>query len=59
MKGKKLLAQFDGTSGLTVDLVQIRTAEDKFQIQGKRVVGCVELTSAPADPIESKLTRLP
>jgi hypothetical protein len=56
-KGKKLLAQFDGASQLTVDFVQIRTGPERFKTQGKRVVGCVDLTAAPAEPIESRLTR--
>ncbi len=59
VKGKKLLAQFDGASGLTVDVVQIRTTADKFKTQGKKVVSCVNLAAAPSDPIESKLSRIP
>jgi hypothetical protein len=58
-KGKKLLAQFDGASQLTVDFVQIRTGPEKFKTQGKRVTGCVDLASAPAEPIESRLNRIP
>jgi serine/threonine-protein kinase len=58
VKGKKLLAQFDGASTLTVDLVQIRTGPEKFKIKGKRVIGCTDLASSPADPIESKLSLL-
>jgi len=57
-KGHKLLAQFDGASTLTVDVVQIRTGVEKFKVQGKRVVGCVDLASAPAEPIESKISRV-
>jgi len=57
-KGHKLLAQFDGANMLTVDVVQIRTGVEKFKVQGKRVVGCVDLASAPAEPIESKISRV-
>ena len=57
-KGKKLLAQFDGASTLTVDVAQIRTTADKFKTQGKKVVSCVNLAGAPADPIESKLSKV-
>ena len=59
VKGRKLLAQFDGASSLTIDFVQIRTGPEKFKTQGKRVVGCVDLTSSPAEPIENKVTRAP
>jgi hypothetical protein len=59
VKGRKLLAQLDGASSLNVDFVQIRTGPEKFKTQGKRVVGCVDLASSPAEPIESKLTRAP
>jgi serine/threonine-protein kinase len=58
-KGKKLLAQFDGAGQLTVDFVQIRTGPEKFRTQGKRVTSCIDLGSAPAEPIESKLSRAP
>jgi serine/threonine-protein kinase len=58
-KGKKLLAQFDGASQLTVDFVQVRTGPERFKTQGKRVTGCVDLTAAPAEPIESRLVRVP
>jgi serine/threonine-protein kinase len=58
-KGKKLLAQYDGASQLTVDFVQVRMGPEKFRTQGKRVVGCVDLASAPAEPIESRLNRVP
>jgi serine/threonine-protein kinase len=58
IKGKKLLAQFDGATTLTVDVAQIRTTADKFKTQGKKVVSCINLSSAPADPIESKLSRV-
>jgi hypothetical protein len=58
-KGKKLLAQFDGAGQLTVDFVQIRTGPEKFKTQGKRVTACVDLGAAPAEPIESKLSRAP
>ncbi|HKQ67901.1 MAG TPA: protein kinase, partial [Polyangiaceae bacterium] len=57
IKGQKLLAQFDGASTLTVDLVQIQTAAGKFKRQGARVTGCTDLESSPATAIESKLTR--
>ena len=53
VKGKKLRAQFDGASTLTVDVAQIRTTADKFKTQGKKVVSCIGLSTAPADPIES------
>jgi len=59
VKGKKLRAQFDGANTLTVDVAQIRTTADKFKTQGKKVVSCVSLSTAPADPIESKLSRVP
>jgi hypothetical protein len=55
----KLLAQFDGAGQLTVDFVQIRTGPEKFKTQGKRVTACIELGAAPAEPIESKLSRAP
>jgi serine/threonine-protein kinase len=58
IKGKKLLAQFDGASTLTVDVAQIRTTADKFKTQGKKVVSCVNLGASPADSIESKLSRV-
>jgi hypothetical protein len=59
VKGHKLLAQLDGASTLATDFVQIRTGPEKFKTQGKRVVGCVDLASSPAEPIESKLSRTP
>jgi len=59
VKGHKLLAQFDGANSLTTDFVQIRTGPEKFKTQGKRVIGCVDLISSPAEPIESKLSRTP
>jgi serine/threonine-protein kinase len=58
IKGKKLLAQYDGASTLTVDVAQIRTTADKFKTQGKKVVSCVSLGTAPAEQIESKLSRV-
>jgi serine/threonine-protein kinase len=58
-KGKKLLAQYDGASQLTVDFVQVRLGPEKFRTQGKRVTSCVDLGSAPAEPIESRLNRVP
>jgi hypothetical protein len=58
-KGKKLLAQYDGASQLTVDFVQVRLGPEKFKTQGKRVMSCVDLASAPAEPIESRLNRVP
>jgi hypothetical protein len=58
-KGKKLVARFDGASELTVDFVQVRTGPEKFKTQGKRVTACVNLASAPAEPIESRLNRVP
>ena len=45
--------------GLTVDFVQVRTGPEKFKTQGKRVTACVDLGSAPAEPIESRLSRVP
>ena len=58
-KGKKLLAQYDGASQLTVDFVQLRIGPEKFKTQGKRVSGCVDLASAPVESIESRLNRVP
>jgi serine/threonine protein kinase len=59
VKGHKLLAQAEGTSSLTVDLVQIKTGAEKFKVSGKRVVGCVDLLSSPVTPVESKFSRAP
>jgi hypothetical protein len=59
VKGKKLLAQLDTSGVLTVDFVQVRTSADRFKTSGKRVTGCVNLASVPAEPIESKLSRVP
>ncbi|MET0592810.1 MAG: hypothetical protein ABW133_08935, partial [Polyangiaceae bacterium] len=57
VKGKRLLAQVDPKGTLVVDLVQIRTAVDKFKIQGRAVTACHDVGAAPAEPIESRLTR--
>jgi hypothetical protein len=58
VKGRKLLANVDAKGNLLVDLVQIRTGLDKFKTEGKRVVGCIDLATAPAEPIESRLSRV-
>ena len=58
-RARSCAPQFDGASTLTVDVAQIRTTADKFKTQGKKVVSCVSLAAAPADPIESKLSRVP
>ncbi len=58
-KGKKLVARLDGSSSLSVDLVQVSTGAEKFKTQGKRVVSCADLASAAAVPIASQLSRLP
>jgi len=58
VKGRKLSGNIDSKGTLIVDLVQIRTGLDRFKIEGRRVVACNDLTSAPAEPIESKLARV-
>jgi len=58
VKGRKLLANIDAKGALVVDLVQIRTGLDKFKTEGKRVVGCNDLATSPAEPIESRLGRV-
>jgi hypothetical protein len=58
LKGKKLLANLDAKGNLVVDLVQIRTGLNKFKTDGDRVVACNDLTTAPAEPIESRLQRV-
>jgi hypothetical protein len=59
VKGRKLLANLDAKGNLVVDLVQIRTGLDKFKTEGRRVVACNDLGTAPAEPIESRLARVP
>ena len=58
VKGRPLLAQVDAKGALVVDLVQIRTGLDKFEIEGRRVVACHDLGASPAEPIESRLSRM-
>jgi serine/threonine-protein kinase len=58
VRGKKLSAQTDAKGVLGVDLVQVRTGLDKFKIEGRKVVACNDLGSAPAEPIESRLSRV-
>jgi serine/threonine-protein kinase len=58
IQGRPLGARFDGASTLSVDFAQIRTSMDKFKVRGKLVVGCAELASSPALPIESQLSRV-
>jgi hypothetical protein len=57
VKGRKLLANVDAKGTLVVDLVQIRTGLDKFRTEGRRVAACNNLENAPAEPIESRLSR--
>jgi hypothetical protein len=58
IKGHKLLANVDAKGILVVDLVQIRTGLDKFKTDGHRVAACNDLAAAPAEPIESRLSRV-
>jgi serine/threonine-protein kinase len=58
VKGRKLAAKVDAKGTLQVDLVQIRTGLDKFQVEGRRVTACRNLEAAPAEPIESRLSRV-
>jgi serine/threonine-protein kinase len=59
IKGQRLTARYDGKGALTLQLALIRTGAEKFKIQGKSVIGCVAVASAPAQVIESQLTRTP
>ncbi|HEY3666806.1 MAG TPA: hypothetical protein VGL19_12425, partial [Polyangiaceae bacterium] len=59
IKGQQLTARYDGKGALSLQLALIRTGTEKFKIQGKSVVGCVDVASAPAQVIESQLTRKP
>jgi hypothetical protein len=59
IKGRPLTARYDGGKTLNLQLALIRTGADKFKMQGNRVVGCVEVATAPAQVIESQLTRVP
>jgi hypothetical protein len=59
IKGKPLTARYDGRSGLSLQLALIRTGAEKFKTQGNRVVGCIDVSSAPAQVIDSQLTRAP
>ena len=56
VKGRKLTAKIE-KGALVVDLVQIRTGQNRFDTEGKRVTSCNDVDSAPAEPIESKLIR--
>jgi eukaryotic-like serine/threonine-protein kinase len=58
VKGRKLLANVDAKGTLVVDLVQIRTGLDRFKTEGRRVTACNDLETAPAEPIESRLSRV-
>jgi hypothetical protein len=58
VKGRKLAAKVDAKGALVVELVQIRTGLDKFRIEAHRVVACRDLAAAPAELIESKLSRV-
>jgi hypothetical protein len=58
VKGHKLVANVDAKGTLVVDLVQIRTGLDKFKTEGRRVAACNDLATAPAEPIESRLSRV-
>jgi serine/threonine-protein kinase len=58
VKGKKLNGKIDAKGTLIVVLVQIRTGLDKFKVEGRRITGCNDLDAAPAEPIESRLSRV-
>jgi serine/threonine-protein kinase len=58
VKGRPLTATIDPHGTLVVDLVQIRTGTDKFKVEAHRVVACGDLAAAPAEIIESRLSRV-
>jgi serine/threonine-protein kinase len=58
VKGRPLKATVDARGTLVVELVQIRTAADKFKVEAHRVVACSDLAAAPAEIIESRLARV-
>jgi hypothetical protein len=58
VKGRPLVGKVDAKGTLVVDLVQIRTGLEKFKMEGHRVAACKDLATAPADPIESRLSRV-
>ena len=58
VKGRKLVGKVDSKGTLVVDLVQIRTGLDKFKVEGRRITACKDLATAPAELIESRLSRV-
>jgi hypothetical protein len=58
VKGRPLTATIDPHGTLVVELVQIRTGTDKFKVEAHRVVACGDLAAAPAEIIESRLSRV-
>ena len=58
VKGRPLKATVDARGTLVVELVQIRTGAEKFKIEAQRVVACSDLAGAPAEIIESRLSRV-
>jgi serine/threonine protein kinase len=58
VRGKRLLADFDGNRTLTVDFAQVHVSSDKLVAESKRIVRCSSLASSPAESIKSKLTRV-